>query len=346
MGFVHNTDLNPGEEYLATVPRVRLVLHHPALLKAFNDYDSIADSKQKVFRWSGTVSLLLAGISLTGIAVELLLGALAVHVDWKVTIVLELCAATSVLFALGPWLSRTRTQWLTARFMTEQIREWHFQLLLDGSLVSKAVAAPKDFEAERDKRWTRFMAIAPSAEGAMNSFVDAENIVLHHPVQPYGDSATAEESLRAYFDLRFQKQLAYFKLMREYFAVRDDWSESIARWMIFFGLLLIAGQLALAIVRRSAETHALHQISETLFATAIVLVILSATVRVYRSAVAMSPQRERYETKWIRLVTLRVAYEKAPTVQKKLEVMKEVESVEVEELREFLRQMRRASYLL
>jgi len=35
---LHNTDLNPGEEYVATVPRLRLVLRHPALLNVFDHY--------------------------------------------------------------------------------------------------------------------------------------------------------------------------------------------------------------------------------------------------------------------------------------------------------------------
>src|SRR5205823_6231972 len=127
----------------------------------------------------------------------------------------------------------TRTRWLAARFMTEQIRQWHFQMLLDGSLVSKAYPTPEDFEAERASRWSQFMARARNAEGAMNSFVEAESLDLRHSVKPYTDPATAEESIRAYDDLRDQTQLDYFKLKREEFAERDDWSEAFARWSIF-----------------------------------------------------------------------------------------------------------------
>jgi hypothetical protein len=344
--FVHNTDLSPGERYLATVPRVRAVLHHPALLEAFERYDRIANSKQKVFRSTGVASLWLGTVSLVGIAAELLLAALAFPAPWFVTMLFELCALASIILALGPWLARTRTRWLVARFMTEQIRQWHFQMLLDGSLVSKAYAEPDDFEAERTNRWAQFMARVPSAEGAMNSFVDAESLDLHHPIKPYTDPATAEESIRAYNDLRIQKQLDYFKLKREDFAVRDEWSEAFARWTIFSALLLTAGQFILALIRGLTKTDALDPASESIFAAAMVLVILSAVVRVYRSAVALSAQRERYDTKWVRLVALRTAWHMAGTVPKKLGLIKDVELVEVEELREFLRQMRRASYLL
>jgi hypothetical protein len=48
----------------------------------------------------------------------------------------------------------------------------------------------------------------------------------------------------------------------------------------------------------------------------------------------------------LRLVALRAAFDIAPTFEQKLRVVGDVEKVEVEELREFLRQMRRASFVL
>jgi hypothetical protein len=338
--FAHNTDLDPSEEYLTALSRLRLVLRNPTLLSEFDRYDRVANDGQSRFRLKGMFSLWLAGVSLVGVTAELLLAALAVPVPPAVTAVFELCALGAIALAL---FGRTRTRWLAARFMTEQIRQWHFQMLLDGSLVSKAHVAPVDFENERAHRWARFMTQAPNAEGAMNSFVEAENLVLHHPVEPYSDEAVAHECFRAYVDLRFQKQLTYFKFKREYFAVRDEWSESLARWTLFSAVLLAAAQLFLTLI---GKTRIPVPASDALFAAAIVLVILSTTLRVYRGALAVSPQRERYETKWVRLVTLRSAYDMAATAEGKLAIMKDVEIVEIEELREFLRQMRRASYLL
>jgi len=344
MQFIHNTDLDPGEDYLASVPRLQKVLRYPALLETFNRYNHTANRKQRVFRWTGTVSLWLGGASLIGITLELLLAAFGLVVPRHVAVlvVLEFCAASSILFSLGPWLGQTRTQWLAARFMTERIRQWHFQILLDGSLVSSAHKAGSEFESERDKRWAQFMTVAPNLEGAMRSFIDAESIDIHHPVMHFSDRATAEQSFRAYEDLRFQKQLSFFRLKREYFATRDDWSEAIARWLILSSLILVAGQLVVVISRHSADTPT----SYSMFAAAIVLVILSAIIRVYRSALALSSQRDRYDAKWVRLVALRTAYDRTTAVDKKLELMREVEAMEVEELREFLRQLRRASYLL
>lgn len=343
--FVHNTDLNPSEAYIATVPRLRTVLHYQPLTDSFNVYDQIANRKQKIVRRTGMTALLLGTISLIGIALELLLSGFQLFVPWQVTVSFESFALASICLTLSPWIGKTRTQWLTARFMTEQMRQWHFQLFLDGRLVSQAEAALTLFETERKRRWDAFIEQASNAEGLMHNFVDGDSVSLHHKVSAYGDSATAEQASRAYLDLRLDKQLAFFKLKREYFSVRDDWSEALARWTIFSALLVTSSQLIIAAVRRLSSSEVWRPASESMFAAAMLLVVISAAVRVYRTALAVSAQRERYETKWVRLIALRATFDTAQTSDEKLRIMREVELVEVEELREFLRQMRRTSYL-
>ena len=56
----------------------------------------------------------------------------------------------SVVLALGPKLSGHRKRWLNGRFMTEQMRQWHFQTWLDGELVELAASDGAAFVAERD----------------------------------------------------------------------------------------------------------------------------------------------------------------------------------------------------
>ena len=95
-----------------------------------------------------------------------------------------------------------------------------------------------------------------------------------------------------------------------------------------------------------SETHAVHTARIILFSCALACVIFSAVIRVYRSALAVPQQRERYETKWVRLVALQSAFGAASTIDVKLETMKNVELTEIEEMREFLKEMRRANYIL
>jgi hypothetical protein len=340
--FRHNTDLDPPEAYLATVPRVRAALRNPELIGVFRHYDRIANSKQKLFRGLGMLSLVLACVSLLGIDAELCVAALypAFH-SARVTATFEFCALLSIAIASAALAAGTRTQWLTARYLTETIRQWHFQMFLDGQLMTQAFADPAKFQAELAIRWARLMNRAATAKGEMDSVLLSDAAELQHPLKPYGDAQTAEEAMRAYSDLRINKQLSYFTVSKEVFVAHDGVSESLARWFLVSALLLAAAQLVL--LKYAEPAHAARVI---LFASAIACVIFTAVIRVYRSALAVPQQRERYETKWVRLVALQSAFDTAASSEKKLEIMKEAELTEMEEMREFLRQMRRASYIL
>jgi hypothetical protein len=343
--FFHNTDLNPNDAYLASVPRLKLVLRHPALLEVFEAYDNVANSMQKTLRLTGLVSLWLSVLGLTGITAKLLVAALGHEMPHALVVGFELSALVAIALAISPKFARTRTHWLTARYVTEQIRQWHFQLLLDGELVSSAYSTPEDFENTRAKRWAQFTAGLPSAEGAMMSLIDGEVAHNAHRSTPYADVTVAEEAFRAYMDLRFQRQLAYFKLSRHGFAVRDEWSESIARWALFSAILLAGAQL-LIVLLPTTDAGTRHTASMWIAAGAIVFALISGAIRVYRNAIAVDLQRERYDTKWVRLVALKSEFDTGTSMRAKLKVMTEVESTLADECRQFLRQMHRASYLL
>jgi|SRR3984885_10616566 len=344
--FTHNTDLNPPETYLATVPRVRAALRNPALIGVFRHYDRIANGKQKLFRVLGIFSLLLAWASLLGIDAELCKTALCpTFHSPRVTATFEVCALLSIVIALAALVAGTRSKWLTARYLTESIRQWHFQMFLDGELMTQAFADPAKFQAELTIRWARLMNRAATARGEMDSVLSSDAAELQHPLKPYGDPQTAEEAMRAYSDLRINKQLSYFTVSKEKFVAHDDLSETLARWFLVSALLLAAAQLALLHYAKT-ETTAVHAARVILFACALACVIFTAVIRVYRSALAVPQQRERYETKWVRLVALQSAFDTAAFLERKLEIMKEAELTEMEEMREFLRQMRRASYIL
>lgn len=350
--FVHNTDLFPSDEYLRTAPLLTPVLRHAELAQAFGAHERTAIAAQGRTRGLGLVSLALASVSLLGTALELLVrawpaelrGGSVLELPHVVTVPIECCALLAIVLA-GPWLSRARRRWLTARFMAEQIRLWHFQSLLDGGLVSTSVSAPVAFEKERALRFSRLMSQAPTAAGVMDTFVDSESPSMHFGVTPYTAAGLGEQVFGAFADLRLSKQLAYFKHKKEEFAVRDEWSEAVAKFALFAAVILVAGQLGLWLAHLDA-VPAGRAVGACMLAGALALAVVSAVVRVYRSAMAVQVQREHYESKWVRLVALRAQFDGARSAAEKQAVMNEVEVLETEELRQFLRQMRRASFLL
>jgi hypothetical protein len=352
--FRHNTDLDPGEEYLASVPRIRVALANPALLDKFREYDAIANAKHRTLWRTGLTSLWLAGLGLLGMAVKLLVLGLTFGdtLDERytnsleaLTLASEVCAIAAIVIAVVPFFARTRRAWLAARFMTERIRQWHFQLLLDGELLARARSAPREFETERTDRWMGLLALAPSAEGGFNAFVDSLSLDIAHPATESGDDRVDAEVCRAYRDLRIEKQKAYFEHKREEFAAKDDWSEGVAKWTLFTALALAAAQIALFAVD-ACGGHVGHEPSVWMSAGALALVVVSMCVRVWRNAIGVTEQRERYESKFVRLESLRAAFEAVSTMTEKRAVMQEIECLEIEELREFLRQARKASFVL
>jgi len=343
--FVHNTDLNPPGEYIATLPRIAPALRFDGLLKVFGQYDAIANTAQRRLHATGIASLALGSLALTGITVKLLLLALGAAMPPVLVFAVEISAVVSIALAVGPWVSRSRGRWLTARYVTESIRQWHFQLLLDGGLMTLASAGTGRFEEERTRRWNQFTASIEAAEGRMSSFVEGESTNRSFQSALAADSQIAEETCTAYRDLRFDRQLAYFRVKREHFAEYDEWSEAVAKWTLLTAVLMSAVQAGLALFEMTGGDVS-HGLGAAVAAMAIWLVIVNATVRVYRNAMRLSEQRERYDGRWLQMVMLKNVFDQALGSEERVRAMRAVEDLSVDELREFLRQMRRASFLL
>jgi len=344
--YVHNTDLEPDEPYLATLGAVAHVFTFEPLRVLFREHDVEANRKQKTFTTLGVTSLALALAALAGSAIELLLPSFGYHLLWECVMALELCAIAAIVIALGPVMRRARRHWLIGRYLTERMRQWVFQMLLDGELVSKAESDPAAFDEIRSTRWAQFKAQVPTAEGAIPAFVDGARIASFHERTPYANEELAAKAFQAYVGLRFAKELAYFKLKYEHFAERDDWSETLARSTLFGAVILAAAHMGVALGGSLGMLHDAHQYGVICAALVIILTLMSTATRTYRNAIGVSEQRQRYESKWVRLVALESAFAAATSQRAKLKILNEVEEILAEELREFLRQMRGTSYVL
>lgn len=365
--FAHNTDLYPSDEYVASMPRLDAVLRHPELWEAFQRYDNIANKSRADFRRIGRLSIVLGSIGLFGVLLKLALEAFGVGshsgvagsdgvtipsdmrpIQWLefLLITAEGAALSSILLAIWPRTRRLRREWFTARFMSERIRQWHFQVLLDGALVRRAKRDPRAFEEERAKRWSRFMSSAPTAEGGANAFLEGQELGLYHAVTEGGDGATDADVCRAYVDLRFDKQQAYFQHKREEYKALENSTEAVATWTLGSALVLSAAQLVLFLVARCDVGELPHVAGTALSTTAGLLIVLSLVVHVYRSAHGIPQHRERYESCFLRLIALRAAFDSAPAMDARRALVAEVEATLVEEMRGFLRQMRETSFLL
>ena len=94
-----------------------------------------------------------------------------------ITVVFELCGLGGAIIAGGSlWLGPWRQEWLESRFMTERLRQWHFQLLVRrGQEIEALLAGPtgealQNFQAQRKKWFDDFLH---EHEGKIDSRMDS-----------------------------------------------------------------------------------------------------------------------------------------------------------------------------
>lgn len=343
--FTHNTDLFASDAELSHFDPVAAVLRYPAALQLFQEYDAAAAGARRRTLLLGYFAVALGAIALYGAVAELFLPSLGYALYPASIVVLELCGFASVACGVAVRFEGNRNRWLIARFMTEQIRQWIFQSLLDGEYVSLAGASPSAFEVERERRWNELVATARIAKGAMATFVDGNLPGLHHQRTSYHDPGMAAVALRAYNDLRFDRQLAYLRVRRDSLLNLDRSTEALSRWALFTALILATVHTTLALL-----AFGIHPVAPAILhscaAAALCLAVSSAMIHACRSGLAISEEYERCESKWTRLLVLQSQFRTATTVEAGLEIVSEAETTLVDELREFVRQHRNASFLL
>jgi hypothetical protein len=260
-----------------------------------------------------------------------------------VPVLIELLGLLASGLVLLAWFGETRQRWLTARFFAERMRQWHFELFLDGALVSKLTQDAAGFVAERDLRWSAFLHDLRAGPGLMGTFLHSDDYPIAHHTTSYTNDAVADEVFTIYSKLRFEWQLSYFRCQADTFAETDNWTEAAARWTLVAAAIVPLAQLALYGMRGDGAVETAIAVLPPL---ALLLALVSAVIRVLRSARAYSEERERYLSKWTRALALKAAFDAATERAGRLAVMEEFEKVAIDELRGFLRTMERASYLL
>jgi hypothetical protein len=177
----------------------------------------------------------------------------------------------------------------------------------------------------------------------MNDFLNADDFELFVQPSVCPDAGLARQILEAYRALRLEFQAGYFSLKRQMLHTIDIWTNSIAKFS-----LLAAGVLALVEVILLLRHEAGHESKVGWFIAALALsaALVSAAVRVVRSAKAISEESERYTSKWVVLKILAERLRREADPQEQLDCMIETERVCVEELREFIRTFNKADYLL
>lgn len=341
---IHNKDINVPKDMLAQFPQLTRLLHNPDFDKEFKTPDAIAKRSKVMFNALGLSSLIFIILVLLIATWRFFLHRVGVvppvYLLWISTALgfLSFAMSLSSHFIFG-----FQHKWFHNRFITERFRQWKFQQLLDGEFVALSLTDPAEFERELSARWVTGKFDILAKPGTVNDFLNSEDFELFVKPSVCPDNHVAQQILAAYRDLRLDYQAKFFSLKRETLRSLDVWTNSIAKVS-----LLIAGSLALGEV----ILLLLHDVNEEstlgwlLGASALSAALISAAIRVVRSAKAISEETERYASKWVLLKILAERFRRETDPTKRLECMIETERVCVEELREFIRTFHKSDYLL
>src|SRR5260221_2878764 len=157
--LINEGDLQYAKEQFA---EVFYILDHPELRAKFREYEAVANKAHRWVQRLGLVAVVCGTVALLSAATEPVWHAVVYKKRWIticefVGMFAALIAGMSLL--LGPW----RKRWLEARFMTERLRHWHFQLLIrkgaetEASFSGRNPNRRKVFEEQRRQWFSEFL---------------------------------------------------------------------------------------------------------------------------------------------------------------------------------------------
>lgn len=365
---VFNDDLliNQGDlQYAQTqFPEIFPALDHKELRDTFAKYELAANEARSSVRRLGMLAVVSGTVALLSAATEPLWHGVAY--EKVLSIGFELCFMAAAVIAggsllLGPW----RERWLEARFMTERLRQWQFQLLvrkggeIEALLASPNPAGQQAFEASR-KRW--FAEFLQEHEGKLEAQFtllakdpdDFSSDWLLNPPTPYSaTSASLPHVFEAYHRLRFKHQLNYAahklsdskdKPLWEFLKWPVVRQEAAIRGVVSTCFFLALGCSAAVILNGYFDFKPHY--APLLGSATLVIAVVGVAFRTIQEGLGISKDIERYRDYRGKVRRLMFYFENTTDQQKRLDLMEEMELVVVDELRGFLRTHSEAAFLL
>jgi len=362
---VFNDDLliNPGDLRYAQdqFPEIFPVLDHAELRDAFVKYEQIANKAHLWVHWLGLLAVIFATIALLSAATE----PLWARTRWAdtITIAFEFCGLFAAVLTGGSlWVGPWRKRWLESRFMTERLRQWHFQLLvrkgneIEGLLGQPSPAAVDKFKNERKKWFDNFLH---EYEGKLGSRMDSlasdpdfSSDWLHKPTS-FTDDGVFNDVVDVYSRLRFNHQYDYSTYKLSASTDRPFWlflkwpllrQESAIRTAVSF--CFVTALLCSVAVIMNRYFAFRPSLNPSLGSATLAIAIIAISLRTIQEGLGITKDIERYRDYRGKVRRLLLCFEEATDQHKKLRLMEEMELAGVDELRGFLRAHGEATFIL
>jgi hypothetical protein len=358
VAYNHDIDVSPA--YAASFPLIQDILRDKALIQAFHLEDTKARADKNHFLKLGAIAVVLG-------VLPLLCDPLVVGLEFSswplllVALVAEACGVASLVLIILARTKGYRDRWRRAMFARERMRQWHFQLFLDGPFIQLASTNPKEFREELARRWAQFRESVSATHNALQTFTDDHyhDSDLYTPPAPYTDPAVADEVWRALSEIRFRHQIGHAGIQldpdgagqflpapkkREFLEAVAGGSllAAIGVTVAFFGV-----DSAIGLCRALNWNDALFQpVPMLLLRFAMFFTALSAGSRAFKAGLTLPEEMESYDYYRAEVLQLSRLYAAAASAEQKLEVLADLEREASRELRRFLKMKARATFII
>jgi hypothetical protein len=339
----HNKDINIPASIASQFPRLTRLINNDDINDEFTTSENIAKHSKLTFHTLGLCSLVFIILVLLITTWRFFLSTVDLQTPASVLWTSALFGLLSLTISLSSHFFGFQNKWLNNRFITERLRQWKFQQLLDGAFVALSQTNPMQFEQELKNRWAKARFDVLEEAGTLNDFVKAEDFTLFVQPSVCPNGKLAEDLREAYLILRLNYQAKYFSFKKDKLSTIDIWTNGIAKSSLLLAGCLALGEMLTLLVHDGIQGLSL---SWAMGASALSAALLSAAIRVVRSARAISEESERYASKWVLLKILAERFRREKDPARRLECMVDTERVCIEELREFIRTFSKSDYLL
>lgn len=351
-GITYNHDLKVSAAFLNAFPLIKGLLVDERLINWFDVFDADAKRNKRRFQSLGFISLILGSLALITAAVRAMLDEQLLRKFVRAELGFEACALVSVGLVVLIWLRQYRAKWCWAMFCRERVRQWHFQLFLDGQFVGLYAHNRSAFDDEFDRRWNRLMESLRYGFGELSAFVHSasrDRDFLHDRTD-YDDERLAATVCDALQVLRITHQLAYSRRKAEAdggesLNMQTHISEQVAAVTLGAAVLLTGIGFFTSIWALATEPAWETIAMRGLGGMALVLVVVSAASRAYRAGFTLPDELENYEEYCDRLREIEAVFQRLADPVGKLRQLEELEEESAAELRRFLRMKMRATFV-
>jgi hypothetical protein len=329
------------------------ILDYVELRSAFINYERRAHGAKAWVHRLGLVAVFFGTVALLSAATEPLWA--DASYSRVFVIIFEMGGLVAAFIASGgTWLGPWKRQWLESRFMTERLRQWHFQLLIrrgqeiESAFENDVSNSLQKFQTQRKSWLNDFLHDHKGKiDSRMESFAhdpDFSNDWLHPATAFKNDSSILALIFDAYRQLRLLHQYDY--ITHKLSLAKDSAFWEFLRWPLLRQEALIGGAASFCFVaallfaggvianRFFRIEPALDSVLESV---TLVIAIIAVALRTIQDGLGVTNDIERYRNYRGKIRRALLHFDTTRDPQTKLRLMEELELAAIDELRGFLR---------